>query len=109
MKITQKYSHLNGEEYLIVHHRKLYKEIEDVIKSIDASKFMTKESREKTMRGRMLFSPIELNKVFNNKFNKLVWKETRYQYYITTNQKILPELILLTFRNTKRIIDNQGR
>ena len=25
MKIAQKYSHLNGEEYLIVHHKKLYK------------------------------------------------------------------------------------
>ena len=31
MKIAQKYSHLNGEEYLIVHHKKLYKEIIDVI------------------------------------------------------------------------------
>jgi hypothetical protein len=27
MKIAQKYSHLNGEEYLIVHHNILYKEI----------------------------------------------------------------------------------
>jgi hypothetical protein len=27
MKIAQKYSHLNGEEYLIVHHNDLYKEI----------------------------------------------------------------------------------
>jgi len=43
MKISQKYSHLNGEEYLIVHHKKLYKEIIDVIESIDASKFLTKE------------------------------------------------------------------
>ena len=27
MKIAQKYSHLNGEEYLIVHHNDLYNEI----------------------------------------------------------------------------------
>lgn len=32
MKIVQKYSHLNGEEYLIVHHKKLYTEIKNVIK-----------------------------------------------------------------------------
>ena len=27
MKIAQKYSHLNGEEYLIVHHKPIYDEI----------------------------------------------------------------------------------
>jgi hypothetical protein len=37
MRIAQKYSHLNGEEYLIVHHKKLYKEIKDIIASIDVS------------------------------------------------------------------------
>lgn len=67
MKISQKYSHLNGEEYLIVHHKEMYKEIVDTIESIDATKFMTKESKEKTMSGKMLYSPIELNKVFNEK------------------------------------------
>lgn len=29
MKITQIYSHLNGEEYLIVDHKKLYQEIKE--------------------------------------------------------------------------------
>jgi hypothetical protein len=47
MKIAQKYSHLNGEEYLIVHHNKLYEEIQNIIKSIDASKFKTKKVRKK--------------------------------------------------------------
>lgn len=41
MKIAQKYSHLNGEEYLIVHYKKLYNEIESVINSIDANDFRT--------------------------------------------------------------------
>ena len=31
MKIAQKNSHLNGEEYLIVHHNKLYSEIKRII------------------------------------------------------------------------------
>ncbi|MCL2138288.1 MAG: hypothetical protein FWH41_02025 [Treponema sp.] len=38
MKITEKYSHLNGLEYLLVHKPKLWKEIEDVIKTVDAEK-----------------------------------------------------------------------
>lgn len=108
MKIAQKYSHLNGEEYLIVHHKKLYKEIIEVIESIDASKLMSKESKEKTMQGKMLYSPIELNKAFNKKFYKLGWHETRYQYYVTTNQKLLPELITLPYEEQKEFLIKNG-
>ncbi len=108
MTVAQKYSHLNGEEYLIVHHKNLYKEIIDVIESIDASKFLTKESKEKTMTGKMLYSPIELNKTFNLKFNKLGWHETRYQYYVTTEQKLLPELITLPYDKQKDFLVSKG-
>jgi hypothetical protein len=108
MKISQKYSHLNGEEYLIVHHKELYKEIINVIESIDASQYLTKESKEKTMTGKMLYSPIELNKLFNEKFNALGWHESRYQYYITTNQKLLPELITLPYENQKKFLVSKG-
>ncbi len=108
MKIAQKYSHLNGEEYLIVHHKKLYNEIIDTIQSIDASEFMTKESKEKTMTGKMLYSPIELNKAFNEKFKRLGWNESRYQYYITTDQKILPELITLPYDKQKEFLISKG-
>jgi len=31
MKIAQSYSHLNGEEYLIVHHKELYDELRSII------------------------------------------------------------------------------
>lgn len=68
MKIAETYSHLNGEEYLLVHHKSLYSEIKDVIKSVDANALMTKKSKEKTMRGKMLYNPKELNKEFNRKF-----------------------------------------
>jgi len=54
MKIAKKYSHLNGEEYLIVHHKKLYQEIKDVIQSVDANDFRTKISKEKRKIGNNL-------------------------------------------------------
>jgi len=108
MKVAQKYSHLNGEEYLIVHHKKLYKEIIDTIQSIDASKFMTKKSKEKTMTGKMLYSPIDLNKAFNEKFNKIGWHETRYRYYITTEQKLLLKLITLPYEEQKQYLISKG-
>jgi len=108
MKIAQKYSHLNGEEYLIVHHNNLYKEIDEVVENINAKRLLTKESKEKTMPGTMLYSPISLNKIFNKKFNKLGWSESRYKYYITTDQKILPELITLPYNKQKEFLISKG-
>ncbi len=108
MRIAQKYSHLNGEEYLIVHHQLLYKEIIDIIENIDASLFMTKVSKEKTMTGKILYSPIELNKEFNLRFNAFGWLERRYQYYITTDPKILPELIMHPYENQKEFLISKG-
>lgn len=108
MKITQKYSHLNGEEYLIVHHNNLYKEIKKVIGAIDASKFLLKKSKEKTKRGRILYSPKHLNKAYNDLFRELNWYESRYKYYITTNPKILPELITLPYKDQKQYLISQG-
>ena len=108
MKIAQKYSHLNGEEYLIVHHNPLYKEIIQVIESIDANEFLTKKSNEKTMKGKMLYSPIELNKAFNQKFNDLRWNESRYKYYITTERELLPELISLPYEKQKDFLISRG-
>jgi len=108
MKITQKYSHLNGEEYLIVHHNKLYEEIIRLIESIDANEFLTKARKEKTMTGKMLFSPIELNKAFNQKFNSLEWNESRYSYYITTERELLPELLSLPYEKQKDFLISKG-
>lgn len=36
MRIARKYSHLNGEEWLLAHTPREYQEILDVIESIDA-------------------------------------------------------------------------
>lgn len=108
MKITQKYSHLNGEEYLLVHHKKLYEEIINTVDSIDATNFMNKESKEKTMKGKMLFSPIGLNKEFSKKFNAQGWNESRYRYYVTTDFKIMQELVVLSYEEQKKYLINIG-
>jgi hypothetical protein len=108
MKIAQKYSHLNGEEYLIVHHKELYDEIISTIESIDAESYMTKVSKEKTMRGRLLYSPRALNKAFEEKFSQLGWNESRYKYYVTTRQDLLTELISLPYAKQKQFLIENG-
>ncbi len=37
MKIALKYSHFYGEEYLLIHHKKLYSELRDVIKTLEGN------------------------------------------------------------------------
>lgn len=108
MKITQKYSHLNGEEYLIVHHKKLYKEIVDVIKSVNANDFKTKISSEKTKMGNSLFSPIELNKVLDEKFSQKGWSESRYSYYITLNRELMEKSLLMPAKEQKEFLQSHG-
>jgi len=88
MRLVQTYSHLNGEEYLLVHHKPAYEEIKKVIQAVDAFKCQGKRSREKTMRGKSLFAPRALNKCFKSFFAKKGWVESRYEYYVTTERNI---------------------
>ena len=108
MKIAQKYSHLNGEEYLIVHHKKLYREITDVITSINADDFKTKISSEKTKMGNSLYSPVELNKALDEKFSQKGWGESRYSYYITLNRKLMEESLLMSSKEQKEFLIQHG-
>ncbi len=108
MKIAQKYSHLNGEEYLIVHHNELYKEIKQVISSIDADQFRTKISKEKRKIGNSLLSPINLNQAFNAEFNKRKWTESRYNYYITLNRELMEKSLLMSAKEQKEFLIANG-
>jgi hypothetical protein len=105
MKIAQKYSHLNGEEYLIVHHNDLYKEIKDVIASIDADDFRTKISKETRKKGNALLSPIDLNKAFNAEFNIKGWSE---RYYITLDRELMEKSILMSAKEQKEFLIANG-
>ena len=103
MQVVEKYSHLNGEEFLIVHHLRTYEEILDVIGSVDATNLKTKVSKEKTMPGRHLYSPKELNSEFKRLFSSKGWGEERYRYCVTTNHTLMQELVPLAFREQKQL------
>ncbi len=89
MIIVKKYSHLNGEEYLIVHKNNLYEEIKNAIASVDAKKFRTKKSKEKGRKGEMLFSPGDLNKEFERVFGDLGWRSVTRQFYVSDDYSIV--------------------
>ena len=74
MKQIYSYSHLGGEEILMVRYPRLFKEIEEVIESIP-NIGKTKRSDEKTMKGKLLYSPRKLNAFFKKEFSIRGWEE----------------------------------
>lgn len=108
MEIAQKYSHLNGEEFLIVHHPELYSEIKEVITAINANGLKSKISNEKIKKGDYLFSPRLLNSEFDHSFSALNWHESRYHYYITLNRELLEQSILLPYEDQRDFLVRNG-
>jgi hypothetical protein len=108
MKIAKKYSHLNGEEYLIVHHNDLYNEIKTVISNVDADFFKTKISKEKKSKGTSFYSPKDLNSAYDNEFAKTGWKESRYQYYITLNRELMEKTLTMSASEQKKFLISHG-
>lgn len=108
MKIIETYSHLNGLEYLIVHRKKLWDEIQKVIESIDAEKCKTKVSKEKTMKGELLYSPIDMNQSFKDKLTNLGWNEDRFSYWVTKDEKLIRKTMALPADEQKKEIVNSG-
>lgn len=107
MKIAKTYSHLNGEEYLIVHHPELYEEIKAAISSIDAESFRTKVSEEKTKAGKLLYAPKELNKQFKSLLNNKGWKESVYKYHITNKREFIDELLQLPYQKQSEYLQDR--
>ena len=79
MKIAGLYSFNKGQEAVESGYHQLYGEVTSAISAIDASSCLTKVSKENTMRGELLYSPIELNKRFKTQFSKLGWNSVRVQ------------------------------
>jgi hypothetical protein len=89
MKIAEIYSHLNGLEFLLVHHKKLWKDVREVVSRVDALACKTKISKEKTMKDKVLFSPVELNKAFCALLHDKGWTESRVSYWVTSEAKLI--------------------
>ncbi len=75
MKIVYEYSHLGGSEILQVRYPEINEQINNVITEVTAKRI--KKSKEKTMYGKMLYSPSNMNKQFKKKFNSLGFTEIR--------------------------------
>ena len=108
MRLSAKYSHMNGEEYLLVHRANLWREVREVIAEVDAEACRTKVSREKTMRGKMLYSPPDMNSAFKKGFEARGWKERRATFWITDDETVLRRIHHLSEQEQRKAIEDAG-
>lgn len=77
MIIAGKFSFNDGEKIIEEKYKNLFDEIKEIISSINAEEHKTKESKEKTMHGKLLYNPVSLNKAFKLKFEEYGWEKRK--------------------------------
>lgn len=95
MRIDAFYSHLNGYEWLQVRRPGFWQEIEDTIASINGASYRTKVSKEKGMVGKLLYDPAALNTAFKDSLEAKLWKESRVNYWVSDDAKLIRETLSL--------------
>jgi len=93
---------------LLVHKPTLWTEIQNVIGSVNAEKCKTKISKEKTMKGKMLYSPIDMNKSFDSLLKAKDWEESSVSYWVTKGEKLIRKTLSLTPDEQKKEIEAAG-
>ena len=75
MKISRTYSLRDGESYINEFKFNEWQDIVAAIDALDAISCLSKVSAEKTMRGKLLFSPREINRKLKTPLHKNGWAE----------------------------------
>lgn len=108
MRIGARYSHLNGEEYLLVHRPKLWEEVQAVVDGVDAEACKTKVSKEKTKPGRLLYSPVDLNAAFKRGLHELGWQERRNTFWVSDDEQLMRSIHSLPADEQRERIETAG-
>jgi hypothetical protein len=110
MRIAAHHSHLNGLEYLEARKPHLLAEIQDAIASVDAEACRNKASKEKTMAGRMLYSPKAMNAALKERLSACDpgWKPATTSYWVCEDARINRRNIDLGPADQKRAIEAAG-
>lgn len=113
MRIVAEFDFNNGKHAVYTKYKNEFEEIKSVIAAVDATGCRNKESHEKTMLGRILYSPKELNKCFKREFLYYGWKnysvECSYEFgtYLPGYQPSLTSGKVKPFRDMDFLKDNR--
>jgi len=109
MKIGAKYSHMNGLEWMMVHERGIWKEIREVIASLNADDYRAKKSKEKGMMGQMKIAPIAINAAMKKEFERRAWEQMRFDYLVTNDYNLTSDILRLPIDEQKKKIIEAGK
>lgn len=110
MRIGAQYSHLNGLEFLEARKPHIWTEIQEVIASVDAEACKTKVSKEKDMKGKLLYSPKCLNKRFRDAFYGRDWERpAQTRFFPTDDADLTRELMNLEPKEQKARLKALGK
>lgn len=109
MRLAAHYSHLNGLEFLQVHQPGLWNEIREILAAVDAAKCKTKVSKERRMKGRALYSPIDMNDAMAQGFRAREWSERRTSYWVAGEAKLIRRTMHLSAPEQKAEIEAAGQ
>lgn len=93
----------------MVHKPQLWKEIQSIIADVDAEACRTKISKEKTMKGKVLYSPIEINSHMKEGFSESEWSEQRTAYWVTEDADLVRKTLHLSAEDQKKEIEALGK
>lgn len=61
------------------------------------------------MKGKLLYSPVQLNVAFKAAFKKRGWKESRTSYWVTSDARLIRKTLFLDEPEQKKVIESAGR
>lgn len=108
MRVVTHYSHLNGLEFLQVHHRKLWAQVLSVIKDVDAEACRTKVSKEIRTKDKLLYSPIAMNEAVRKGFHAHGWSESRTSCWVTSDARLIRRTMTMAADLQKVEIEKAG-
>lgn len=109
MRIVEFYSHLNGFEWLTVRRPTFWTEIEQTITTISAVACKTKVSKEKGKLGQLKYSPPALNTAFKRQLEALGWQESKVNYWVTDDPKLIRDNLFLHPKQQRANIQSKGK
>jgi Restriction endonuclease BglII len=109
VKVAALHSHLNGHEWMVVHRPGTWEEIEAILAAVDAEQCRTKQSKEKTKLGKMLYSPEEINKRLKEEFRQAGWDESRTSYWVTDDYELIRKTVVMAPAEQRAEIEAAGK
>ncbi len=101
MKLSETYSHFNGLEFLMIHKPELWKEIENIILSVDFYSIKATISKDVLLPDKMIFNTIEIINRFRDMLTVNNWRDCREIYQENINE--INNDSIITKDNAKQI------